>query len=85
MDQGVDPILEMELLTAKKKHGQIETESNRALSAVDEFSNIKLNIWVSNMLESLFCCTEGAERIASICSAISGGTFGLKYATAEQR
>ena len=24
------------------------------------------------MLESLFCCTEGAERIASICSAISG-------------
>ena len=61
-----------------------ETESNRALSAGEEASNSRLNMWVSNVQKSSIWKTEGAERRDLICSALSGGTTELKPATAEQ-
>ena len=62
-----------------------ETESNRALSAVEEASNSRLNMWVFNVQESSIWETEGAERRELICSALSGGITELKPATAEHR
>ena len=81
VDQGVNPTPVMGRLTARRMHacGE-ETESNRALSAVEEVS--RLNMWVSNVQESSLWETEGAERRELICSALSGG---IKCATAEQR
>ena len=62
-----------------------ETESNRAWSALEEVSNSRLNMQVSNVLDSSFWETRDAERREWICSALSGGTAELKSATAEQR
>ena len=61
------------------------TESNRALSAVEEASNSRLNMCVSNVQESSIWETEGAERRELICSALSGGTTELKNLQLQNR
>ena len=54
VDQGVNPTPAVAQLIARRMHGGEETESNHALSAMEEASNSRLNMWVSNMHESSF-------------------------------
>ena len=54
MDPGVDATTGMEPLKAKGMHEMMKQVSERALSAVGEPVKSKLNMWVSNKLESFF-------------------------------
>ena len=74
----------MAQLTARRMHGGEETESNRALPAMEEASNSRLNMWVSNMHESSFWEIDDTERRESMCSTLSEGTAELKSATANR-
>ena len=84
VDQGVNPTPVIGNDSQEDACSE-ETESNRALSAREEASNSRLNMWVSNVQESSIWKTEGAERRDLICSSLSCGTTELKPATAEQR
>ena len=85
VDQGVNPTPVMGRLTAWRMH-VVRKLKVIVLSAGEEASNSRLNMWVSNVQESSIWKTEGAERRDLICSALSGGTTELKPTTltAEQ-